>query len=85
MGPVKVTYEAVVSSVSDTSLSFSFPALPAGKYSLTVNIGGGKGNAVSGLGRLTSRMEVNTVTPAAGSTQGGQVITIAGAGFRYIM
>ena len=31
------SYEASISSVSDTSVTFSFPQLPAGKYDIIVN------------------------------------------------
>ena len=31
------SYEASISSVSDTSVTFSFPQLPAGRYDIIVN------------------------------------------------
>ena len=31
------SYEATITSVSDTSITFSFPQLPAGRYDIIVN------------------------------------------------
>merc|ERR1719483_104165 len=75
------SFEGIVSAVTDTSLSFAFTALPAGKYNIIINIKGGVGNAQSSLGRLTSKMEVSAISPNSGSIHGGQVIKITGGGF----
>ena len=77
----KGSYEATVSAVSDTSITLSFPELPAGKYTVVVNRKGGVGNAVSTLAQLRSNMAISGVNPASGSIHGGQVITVAGGGF----
>ena len=75
------SYEGTVSAVSATQLTVSFTELPAGKYTVIVNIQDGVGNAASSLESLTSEMAVSGVTPASGSVHGGHLITIAGGGF----
>ena len=75
------SYEGTVSSVSDTSLTFTFDELPAGTYEVIVNIQGGKGNAAGSIGQLTSRMSITGISPSSGSINGGQVITISGGGY----
>ena len=74
------TFEAEVSSVTSTSISFEVPALPAGNFNVIVNVDG-QGNSVSSLGKLQSNMVVSSVNPATGSINGGQLITITGSGF----
>ena len=73
-------FEAEVSSVSSTSISFEVPALPAGNFNVIVNVDG-QGNSISSLGQLQSNMVVSSVMPAIGSINGGQLITITGSGF----
>ena len=75
------SYEGTVSSVSDTSLTFTFDELPAGTYEVIVNIQGGKGNAAGSIGQLTSRMSITGISPSSGSIHGGQLITISGGGY----
>ena len=75
------SFEGTVSSVSDTSLTFTFDELPAGTYEVIVNIQGGKGNAAGSIGQLTSRMSITGISPSSGSINGGQVITISGGGY----
>ena len=77
----KGSYEGTVSAVSPTELTVSFPELPAGTYSVIVNIQSGVGNAASSLGQLTSQMTLTGVSPSSGSVHGGQVITVSGGGF----
>ena len=74
------TYEATVTSVSSSNITFTTPALPAGEYDVIVSVDG-QGNALSSLGALTSVMSVDAVTPDTGSVHGGQTITISGSGF----
>jgi len=74
------TYEATVTAVTDTSVTFTAPALPAGDYDVIVNVDG-QGNALSSVGSLTSSMAVSAISPDTGSVNGGQTITIAGSGF----
>ena len=73
-------YEAEVSAVSATSVSFEVPPLPAGSFNVIINVDG-QGNSLSSLGQLESTMTINSVMPASGSVNGGQVITITGSGF----
>merc|ERR1712106_837006 len=74
------TYEAEVTAVTETSVTFTAPALPAGDYDVIVNVDG-QGNALSSVGSLTSSMAVSAISPDTGSVNGGQTITIAGSGF----
>eukprot|EP00090_Calanus_glacialis_P017096 TRINITY_DN2671_c0_g1_i4.p1 TRINITY_DN2671_c0_g1~~TRINITY_DN2671_c0_g1_i4.p1 ORF type:complete len:4502 (+),score=1148.36 TRINITY_DN2671_c0_g1_i4:1085-13507(+) len=74
------TYEAEVTAVTETSVTFTAPALPAGDYDVIVNVDG-QGNALSSVGSLTSSMAVSAITPDTGSVNGGQTITISGSGF----
>merc|ERR1712106_551167 len=74
------TYEAEVTAVTETTVTFTAPALPAGDYDVIVNVDG-QGNALSSVGSLTSTMSVSAITPDTGSVNGGQTITIAGSGF----
>ena len=74
------TYEATVTSVTSSNITFTTPALPAGDYNVIVSVDG-QGNAVSSLGALTSVMSIDTVSPDTGSVNGGQTITITGSGF----
>lgn len=73
--------EGNVASVSESYLTFSFDALPAGTYNVLVNVKGGVGTAVSYLGQLVSLMELSEVIPSSGSIHGGQTIKISGGGF----
>ena len=73
-------YEAEVSSITETSVSFEVPALPAGSFNVIVSVDG-QGNSISSLGTLDSTMVINTIMPNAGSVNGGQEVTIAGSGF----
>merc|ERR1712106_915970 len=74
------TYEAEVTAVTETTVTFTAPALPAGDYDVIVNVDG-QGNALSSVGSLTSTMSVSAITPDTGSVNGGQTITISGSGF----
>merc|ERR1740128_594120 len=74
------TYEAEVTAVTETSVTFTAPALPAGDYDVIVNVDG-QGNALSSVGSLTSSMAVSAISPDTGSVNGGQTITISGSGF----
>merc|ERR1719483_1010979 len=74
------TYEADVTTVTDTTVTFTTPALPAGDYDVIVNVDG-QGNAITSVGSLTSTMSVSAISPDTGSVNGGQTIIISGSGF----
>merc|ERR1712180_104624 len=74
------TYEATVTGISDTEITFLPPALPAGTYEVIINVEG-QGNSDSSLGKLTSSISITHVNPGTGSIHGGQLITITGSGF----
>merc|ERR1719402_2142959 len=74
------TFEATVTDVSSTSVTFTTPSLPAGDYDVIVNVDG-EGNAKSAVGSLTSSMTVSGISPDTGSVHGGQTVTLTGNGF----
>ena len=71
-----------VTSVSDTEVVVTFADVPAGQYKIKVEVEG-KGNAQSSsdTADMTVTGAVDSVSPAQGSTHGGQTVTIAGSGF----
>ena len=72
--------KATVTSVTDTSVSFTPPELPAGDYNIIVHVSG-SGNAEATDSVLTSEALVDAITPEFGSVCGGQTVVITGNGF----
>ena len=72
--------EATVTAVTDTSVTFSPPELPAGDYNVIVVVAGA-GHADAAGSVLTSQALADTITPSQGSIYGGQTVVIAGNGF----
>ena len=71
---------ANVISVSDTTLTFSPPEVPAGEYEVIIYVSG-SGHAAAQNTILTSKAMVDSITPQHGSIFGGQTVVIAGNGF----
>ena len=71
---------AVVTAVTDSSVTFTPPELPAGDYNVIVVVAG-SGHADASGSVVTSQALADTVTPSSGSVHGGQTIVIAGNGF----
>ena len=74
------TTEATVTAVTDTSVTFTAPELPAGSYDVLIYVSG-SGNADATGTTLTSSAMADSIIPASGSTYGGQTVVIAGNGF----
>ena len=72
--------EATVTAVTDTSITFTAPEMPAGTYDVIIYVSG-SGNADPSGTTLTSQAMADSITPDAGSTFGGQTVVIAGNGF----
>merc|ERR1719239_658627 len=72
--------EATVTAVTDTSVTFTAPEMPAGTYDVIIYVSG-SGNADPSGTTLTSQAMADSITPDAGSTFGGQTVVIAGNGF----
>ena len=72
--------EATVVSVSDSSVTFTPPEVPAGDYEVIIYISG-LGNADAQNTVLTSVALADSILPASGSIYGGQTVTISGNGF----
>ena len=72
--------QASVTAVTDTSVTFTPPELPAGDYNVIVYVSG-SGNADASGSVLTSEAIADVINPASGSIYGGQVVTITGNGF----
>ena len=72
--------EATVTAVTDTSVTFTAPEMPAGAYDVIIYVSG-SGNADPSGTILTSQAMADSITPDAGSTFGGQTVVIAGNGF----
>jgi hypothetical protein len=78
---VKVGDTAVVLTVnSPTSISFAYPALSAGQYLITVNVGGV--NAFPLL-PTTTNLIIETPSSTSGSNK-GQIISVTGNGYTTI-
>ena len=72
--------EATVTAVTDTSVTFTPPELPAGDYNVIVVVAGA-GHADASGSVVTSQALADTITPSQGSIHGGQTVVIAGNGF----
>ena len=72
--------EATVTAVTDTSVTFTPPELPAGDYNVIVVVAGA-GHADASGSVVTSQALADTVTPSQGSIHGGQSVVIGGNGF----
>ena len=75
--------EATVTAVTDTSVTFTPPELPAGDYNVIVVVAGA-GHADATGSVVTSQALAETITPSQGSSHGGQTVVIAGNGFSGI-
>lgn len=71
---------ATVTAASTTSLTVVAPPGAAGSVPVTVTTDGGTSNA-SSYTYVASPPTVSSITPASGSTAGGTVVTLLGAGF----
>ena len=71
---------ATVTAVTDSSVTFTPPELPAGDYNVIIYVSG-SGNADASSTVLTSEALADSISPTAGSTYGGQTVTISGNGF----
>ena len=74
------TTEATVTAVTDTSVTFTAPELPAGSYDVIIYVSG-SGNADAASTTLTSEAMADSISPDTGSTFGGQTVMITGNGF----
>jgi len=72
--------EATVTAVTDTTVTFTAPELPAGTYNVIVYVSG-SGNAEATATTLTSQAMADSISPDTGSTFGGQTVVISGNGF----
>ena len=75
--------EATVTAVTDTSVTFTPPELPAGDYNVIVVVAGA-GHADATGSVVSSQALADTITPSQGSIHGGQTVVIAGNGFSGI-
>ena len=75
------SFQAEITSVTDTSIELAFENLPAGDYEIIVNIDGASGNSVVNFGTLTSVLSISSVSPMSGSLHGGHLVLISGSGF----
>ncbi|XP_038045747.1 fibrocystin-L-like [Patiria miniata] len=73
--------ECAISSTTETTIQCDVGYVPAGAQEMVVNIAG-SGNANFNVDNtVTSSRIIDNVLPSAGSTAGGQVVTISGNGF----
>ena len=75
---------ATVTAVTDSSVTFTPPELPAGDYNVIVMVSG-SGHADATGSVLTSQALAETISPSSGSVHGGQTVVIAGNGFSGVL
>ena len=77
-----VSYEGVVTSSNDTSITADFSDVPAGTYSVSVVVYGiGSAMVNSSLSSVSNQGIISSIYPSEGSVYGEQTVTITGSGF----